>query len=253
MRILELGCGWGSLTLWMAEKYPAAKITAVSNSRSQRAHILEQAKNRGIDQNLTVVTCDMNDFDTDQQFDRVVSVEMFEHMRNYQQLLNRISRWLVPDGKLFVHIFCHRELVYKFQDEGSTDWMSRYFFSGGIMPNDELLSWFQDDVSLVKRWRWNGAHYQKTCEAWLANMDANREPIMKVLIETYGAQDAKRWFHRWRMFYLACSELFGFHGGNEWYVAHYLFENGGRDHTNLEMMDRSVVPENILSCDTVRI
>jgi cyclopropane-fatty-acyl-phospholipid synthase len=208
----------------MAEKYPNANITAVSNSSSQREFILRTADERGVAKNLQVITYDMNDFDTEQSFDRVVSIEMFEHMRNYETLLRRISSWLAEDGKLFVHIFCHKALTYKFQDEGSSDWMSRYFFSGGIMPSNELLSHFQNDLALAKQWSWNGVHYQKTAEAWLANMDSNRTEIMKVLTSTYD-QDANRWFNRWRMFYLACSELFGFDGGNEWFVGHYLFEN----------------------------
>ena len=224
MSVLELGCGWGSLTLWLAEKYPLAKITAVSNSRSQREFILNAAETKGIGRNLTVLTCDMNEFETEQQFDRVVSIEMFEHMRNYRLLLQKISNWLRPEGKLFVHIFCHREFTYEFQDEGDQDWMSRHFFSGGIMPSDDLLTRFQDDLLLAKRWRWSGCHYQKTCESWLANMDANREPIMQILASTYGPTEALRWFSRWRMFYLACSELFGFNSGHEWWVGHFQFE-----------------------------
>jgi cyclopropane-fatty-acyl-phospholipid synthase len=229
MKILELGCGWGSLSLWMAEKYPEAELTVVSNSGSQRQFIEAEARKRGIDRNLRVITCDVNDFSTDQKFDRVVSVEMFEHVRNHKLLMNRISNWLQPDGKLFVHIFCHREFTYKFQDEGKSDWMSRYFFSGGIMPGDDLLAQYQDDLQLESQWRWNGLEYQKTCEAWHDNMLTNRERIMPILEQTYGVADAVRWFHRWRMFYLACSELFGFNGGNEWYVSHYLFANQPRD------------------------
>ncbi len=231
-RILELGCGWGSLTLWLAEQYPNSQITAVSNSTSQREYIERKASELGIAGNLQILTCDMNDFDTNTQFDRVVSVEMFEHMRNYRMLLNRISSWLLPTGKLFVHIFCHRELAYEFQDKEASDWMSRYFFSGGIMPSDNLLSRFQDDMTLARRWRWNGCHYQKTCDAWLRNMDKNRQAIMGVFESTYGQVDSIRWFNRWRMFYMACSELFGFRGGNEWWVAHYLFENGTRPNSD---------------------
>lgn len=225
MSVLELGCGWGSLSLWMAEKYPNANVTAVSNSASQREFILNRAQELGIEKNLNVVTCDINDFATEQKFDRVVSIEMFEHVRNHRQLFRRISGWLTPGGKLFSHIFCHREFTYKFQDEGESDWMSRYFFSGGIMPGDDLLAQYQEDLTLVDQWKWNGQHYQKTCEAWLANMDNNRAEIMPILERTYGAKDAVRWFNRWRMFYLACSELFGYRGGEEWWVSHYLFSN----------------------------
>lgn len=224
MNILELGCGWGSLSLWMAEKYPTANLTVVSNSNSQREFIENAARERGVDANLEVVTCDINDLQLDKTFDRVVSVEMFEHVRNHKELMRRISGWLDPDGKLFVHIFCHRKFTYKFQNEQKSDWMSRYFFSGGVMPGDNLLAHYRDDLQLSKQWCWNGTHYQKTCEAWLRNMDQNRNQIMPVLIATYGEKDAVRWFNRWRMFYLACSELFGFSHGNEWWVSHYLFK-----------------------------
>jgi len=222
--ILELGCGWGSLTLWMAKQFPSARITAVSNSSSQREFILAQAQRDGVGGNLTVITADMNDFQPEETFDRVVSVEMFEHMRNHQLLMQRISSWLKPSGKLFVHIFCHRCFTYKFTDDSKADWMSRHFFSGGIMPGDDLLERYQRDLALTRRWRWSGQHYQKTCEAWLANMDRNRFDAMEVLKDTYGQADAFRWFNRWRVFHLACSELFGFNNGDEWWVGHYLFE-----------------------------
>ncbi|MFK7768478.1 MAG: cyclopropane-fatty-acyl-phospholipid synthase family protein [Mariniblastus sp.] len=224
MKVLELGCGWGSLSLWMAEQYPNCELTVVSNSNSQREFIEARSRELGIDKNLTVVTSDINDFDTDIKFDRAVSVEMFEHVRNHRLLMNRISNWLCPDGKLFVHIFCHRKFTYRFQDEGNDDWMSRYFFSGGVMPGDGLLPSYDDDLTCEKKWCWNGKHYQATCEAWLKNMDANRSEIMPILESTYGQSDAVRWFNRWRMFYLSCSELFGFSQGNEWWVSHYLFE-----------------------------
>ena len=221
--ILELGCGWGSLSLWMAEHYPNANITSVSNSASQREFILRRAKARGIEANLNVVTCDINNLQCEQKFDRVVSIEMFEHVRNHKELFRRIAGWLKDDGKLFAHIFCHREWTYKFQDQGSSDWMSRYFFSGGIMPGNELFLQYQDDLKLQTQWKWDGTHYQKTCEAWLQNMDQNRAKIMPLLEKTYGKDQAIRWFNRWRMFYLACSELFGFRKGQEWWVSHYLF------------------------------
>jgi len=222
--ILELGCGWGSLTLWMAKQFPNALITAVSNSSSQRDFILAEAKAQGVAKKLTVITADMNDFQPEGTFDRVVSVEMFEHMRNHQLLMHRISQWLKPTGKLFVHIFCHRCFTYKFTDDSQADWMSRNFFSGGIMPGDNLLDRYQRDLTLQQRWRWNGVHYQKTCEAWLAKLDENRAQAIELLTATYGEADAYRWFNRWRTFHIACSELFGFNGGNEWWVGHYLFE-----------------------------
>ncbi len=223
MEILELGCGWGSLTLWMAEKYPKSHITAVSNSASQREFILAAAKARQIDDNLEVITCDMNDFSTQEKMDRIVSVEMFEHMRNYRVLMKSIGSWLRPDGKLFVHLFCNRDFTYEFHDQSNEDWMSRYFFSGGVMPSDELLLRFQDDMSLETQWRWSGLHYQKTADAWIDQMDKNKPVLMTELTAEYGSESANRWFHRWRMFYLACSELFGYQNGNQWWVSHYLF------------------------------
>jgi cyclopropane-fatty-acyl-phospholipid synthase len=228
MQVLDLGCGWGSLGLWMASHYPACKVVSVSNSNSQREYIEAQAQQRGLD-NLTVITCDMNHFDTDQRFDRIVSVEMFEHMRNYRELYRRIGQWLKPGGKFFKHIFCHRSCVYEFVDQGPSDWMSRHFFSGGIMPSDDLPLRFQEDLQLVRQWRWNGAHYEKTANAWLENMDAAKERIMPILATTYGDQNAGKWFMRWRIFFMACAELFGHAGGTEWYVSHYLFERRGPD------------------------
>ena len=231
MRVLELGCGWGAVSLWIAEHYPNCQITAVSNSPSQREYILAKAEQHGLDRNLTVITSDMNDFDSGQRFDRAISLEMFEHMRNYRELLRRISNWLTPEGKLFIHIFCHREFAYEFVDRGETDWMSRYFFSGGIMPSDQLLFRFQEDLRVAKQWRWNGTHYQKTAEGWVANMDRNREKLLHVLSSTYGEQDALRWFHRWRLLFLAGAELFGYQQGQQWWVAHYLLEQQTAEHS----------------------
>ena len=221
--ILELGCGWGSLTLWMAEKYPNANITAVSNSATQRLHIEAVCRERGW-QHVKVVTCDVNTLELDaNQFDRVVSIEMFEHMRNYQTLLNRISKWMKLEAKLFVHIFCHRYVMYPFETDGDDNWMGKYFFTGGIMPSADTLLHFQQDMSIQQRWLVSGEHYEKTSNHWLANQDANREEIMQIMKSTYGEKDAKRWFNRWRMFWLSCAELFGLEDGNEWLVAHYLF------------------------------
>jgi cyclopropane-fatty-acyl-phospholipid synthase len=222
MHILELGCGWGSLTLWMAEHYPNSTITAVSNSASQREFILQRARERGLD-NVGVLTRDMNDFQTDQTFDRVVSVEMFEHMRNYRLLFERIRGWLRDDGQFFMHIFCHRSTPYEFVDRGPGDWMSRHFFSGGIMPSDDLPLRFQQHLELTAHWRWDGRHYEKTDNAWLANMDARRGAVMPSLVWTYGQDAAQRWWMRWRIFFMACAELFGYRDGQEWWVGHYLF------------------------------
>ena len=179
-------------------------------------------RQRGLD-NIEIITADMNDFNTEKQFDRVVSVEMFEHMRNYRELFKRIHGWLAAEGKFFMHIFVHRTVPYLFEDKDSSDWMSRYFFSGGMMPSDDLPMHFQEELKIEKRWRWNGCHYQKTSEAWLQNLDANRDTLWPVLENTYGHDFAKMWFMRWRMFFLAVAELFGYRDGNEWFVSHYLF------------------------------
>ncbi len=222
-RILELGCGWGSLTLWMAERYPGARITAVSNSRDQRAFILERAAARGL-QNVEVLTADMNDFAPPEPgaYDRVVSVEMFEHMRNHRELMRRVASWLAPGGKLFVHIFTHRELTYLFEAKDDSDWMSREFFSGGVMPSDALLLRHQEHLKLQDHWRVDGTHYAKTSEAWLANQDRHRSAILEVFRAAYGDAAEVR-FHRWRVFFLACAELWGYRGGSEWLVSHYRF------------------------------
>ena len=223
--ILELGCGWGSLTLWMAEHYPNAQITAVSNSASQRQHIEAQCRSKGFD-NVTVITCDANvlSFDSN-RFDRCVSIEMFEHMRNYRNLLASVSRWLKPEGKLFVHIFVHRYLMYPFEVEGDDNWMGRYFFTGGIMPSADTLLHFADDLSLQQRWLVPGRHYAQTANHWLENQDTHADEILGILQQTYGAEQAGVWAQRWRMFWMSCAELFAYDGGNEWMVAHYLFDN----------------------------
>ena len=221
--VLELGCGWGSLTLWMAKHYPASRITAVSNSRSQRAHIEGELARHGL-KNAQVVTCDMNDFDTASRYDRVVSVEMFEHLRNWQEAFRRVRRWLRSDGRFFMHVFAHRSTPYAFVARDDSDWMSRYFFSGGMMPSDDLALHFQDDLRLLRRWRWDGTHYERTANAWLANMDARRATVLPVLEITYGREQVTQWWMRWRIFFMSCAELFGYDRGQQWWVSHYLFE-----------------------------
>lgn len=221
--ILELGCGWGSLTLWMAEHYPQSRITAVSNSNSQREYILDRARLAGLT-NIEVVTADMNDFVPGKPFDHIVSVEMFEHMRNWATLFGRVHEWLRDGGKFFIHIFAHRSSPYFFEDEGPSDWMSRHFFSGGLMPSDDLPLRFQGRLKLMHKWRWDGRHYERTLNAWLANLDDRQDQIMPILADTYGAKDAAIWLQRWRIFFMACAELFGYEEGQQWWINHYLFE-----------------------------
>lgn len=221
--ILELGCGWGSLSLWLAEKYPNANIVGVSNSRSQKVYIDTQAKARGFT-NLEILTANMVHFDTDRQFDRVLSVEMFEHMKNYEKLLAKVSRWLKPEGKLFVHIFTHPTFAYHYEDKDGTDWLTRYFFTGGTMPSNDLLLYFQKDLGIINQWIVNGTHYEKTANAWAENMYRHRPAVEKILSATYGADQVKKWWVYWKVFFLACAELWGYKNGNEWMVSHYLFQ-----------------------------
>jgi cyclopropane-fatty-acyl-phospholipid synthase len=221
-RILDLGCGWGSLSLFIAERFPECSILSVSNSTSQGEYIRGKAAAGGLD-NVEVITADMNDFDTERQFDRIVSIEMFEHMRNYAVLFRRICRWLEPGGRFFMHIFTHRSTPYEYIDKGPGDWMTRHFFSGGIMPSADLPLRFAGDLAIDRQWTWNGKHYAKTCRAWLQLLDQRKEDVMPVLASTYGDDEADRWFMRWRMFFMACEELFRFRGGREWFVSHYLF------------------------------
>ena len=220
--VLELGCGWGSLSLFMAAKFPKSNFTVVSNSRTQKIYIDEQAQQRGIN-NLTVITININDFVLDKTFDRVVSVEMFEHMRNYQKLMHKVATLLKADGKLFVHIFTHKEYAYKFEVIDETDWMSKYFFTGGIMPSDDLLLYFNEHLSIAKHWHVSGTHYAKTSEAWLQNMDKHKTEIIPLFEQTYGKENAVKWWVYWRIFYLACAELWAYNKGEEWIVSHYLF------------------------------
>ena len=221
MNILELGCGWGSLTLWMAEHYPNASITAVSNSHTQRATIEKLAAERGLT-NVLVKTADINQFRPEQKFDRVVSVEMFEHVRNHVALLERVHQWLKPEGKLFIHVFCHRAYTYDYEDRGDSDWMARHFFSGGMMPSHHYFQSLAIPFVEKETWVVNGMHYARTCRDWLARLDANRELLLPLLSNGTNPAPPEVQLQRWRMFFMACEELFAYNEGTEWHVGHYL-------------------------------
>jgi cyclopropane-fatty-acyl-phospholipid synthase len=221
-KILELGCGWGAITLAMARRFPHNPIVAVSNSETQKAHIEARLQKEGLT-NVEILTCNVALLERPLgEYERVVSVEMFEHMRNYEELLKRISLWLTPTGLLFVHIFVHREKAYKYEVVDETDWMSKYFFSGGTMPSEHLLYYFQKDLKVLDHWRVNGTHYGKTSRAWLYRMDQRKSEIMKIFTEHYGRDQALQWWNYWRLFFLTCDEFFRFNRGKEWFVGHYL-------------------------------
>ena len=229
--ILELGCGWGSLSLFMARRFPNSSITVVSNSPQQKALIDDRAKAEGLE-NLAVITADMNEFDIDKSFDRVVSVEMFEHMSNYQQLMAKIYRWLNPGGKLFVHIFNHDYFAYPYEVRDESDWMALHFFSGGNMPSRELLLHFQGELNIKQIWHVDGTHYEKTSRDWLNLLDKNKKKVMPILEAVYGKGNETKWFNRWRIFFMSCEELFAWDNGREWYVSHYLFEKPSKEALN---------------------
>jgi cyclopropane-fatty-acyl-phospholipid synthase len=222
--ILELGCGWGSLSLWMARQFPNSPVTAVSNSTSQRLYIESEAAARGL-KNLRVITQDMNVFDPGRQFDRIVSVEMFEHMMNWRQLMTRVKSWLAPDGRFFIHIFTHRSGAYLFDRADGEDWIAQHFFTGGVMPSHHLIRQYADLFEVEKEWRWSGVHYQRTALDWLANFDSHSREIEGILRGVYG-DDTNLWMRRWRWFFLATAGLFGYADGSEWGVSHFRMKAG---------------------------
>ncbi len=222
MRILDLGCGWGSFTLWAAERFPSSKVLAVSNSSLQRTFIEKRAAERGLS-NVEAQTVDVNSFEGAGRFDRVVSIEMMEHVRNHPALFARIAGWLAPGGAAFAHIFCHRSHAYTYEARDASDWMAKHFFTGGMMPSESLFSHYQDDLVLREQWRVSGTHYEKTCNAWLRRLDERRNAVLPVLADGYGLE-AERWLHRWRLFFIACAELFAYREGEEWFVSHYRWD-----------------------------
>ncbi|RUL84637.1 SAM-dependent methyltransferase [Tautonia sociabilis] len=223
MDVLDLGCGWGSLSLWVAEHFPHCRVTALSNSTGQRRFIESRAAALGL-QNLRVITANIADDLGAETYDRIISVEMFEHMRNYETLLHRIASWLRPEGKLFVHMFCHCKMAYLFNTTGKNDWMARHFFTDGLMPSFDLLDHFDRDLVVRRRWQVNGQHYARTCEDWLKNLDINRDRLLVLFAQTTDCDTTPVMLQRWRIFFMACAELFGTNGGSEWFVGHYLLQ-----------------------------
>lgn len=221
MKILDVGGGWGSFTLFAATKYPGCSFTLVSNSRTQKIYVDGAAAKAGLS-NVAVITADMNTFTTTTLYDRAVSIECFEHMKNYKRLLKHVSTWLKPDGLFFCHVFCHKTLAYHFEDNGDEDWMTRYFFSGGTMPSLDLFLYFQEDLAVDSVSYVNGMHYSRSLEMWLEKHDACKKQLAPMFKDVYGAESQK-WFVYWRLFYLACSELFNYSKGEEWGLAHYTF------------------------------
>ena len=219
--VLDLGCGWGSFSLYVAERYPDINITSVSNSSDQIAYIKNEAHKKGLS-NIKAFRMDVNNLELNKKFDRIVSIEMFEHLRNYKLILNYLNHALKPDGKLFIHIFCHKKLTYLYEMKNNFDWMTKYFFQGGIMPSKDIFQYFEDELEIINQWDINGNHYSKTCKAWLNNHYKNKKKILDIFEKHY--DEPKIWFNRWRIFFLSCEAFFALNNGREYFVAHYLFK-----------------------------
>ncbi len=224
--VLDLGCGWGSFSLYVAEKYPNTNITSVSNSNDQITYIKNEAHKRGLS-NIKAFRMDVNNLDLNKQFDRIVSIEMFEHLRNYKLILNSLNNALKLDGRLFIHIFCHKKLTYFYEIKNNLDWMTKYFFQGGIMPSKDIFEYFEDDLEIINQWDISGNHYSKTCKAWLNNHYKNKKKILDIFHKHY--KNPKIWFHRWRIFFLSCEAFFALNNGEEYFVSHYLFKKRNKN------------------------
>ena len=223
--VLDLGCGWGSFSLYVAERYPNINITSVSNSSDQIAYIKNEAHKRDL-LNIKAFKMDVNNLELNKQFDRIVSIEMFEHLRNYKLILNSLNHALKPDGKLFIHIFCHKKLTYLYEMKNNLDWMTKYFFQGGIMPCKDIFQYFEDELEIINQWDINGNHYSKTCKAWLNNHYKNKKKILDIFEKHY--DEPKIWFNRWRIFFLSCEAFFALNNGKEYFVTHYLFKKSNQ-------------------------
>ena len=218
-KILDLGCGWGSFSLYAAAKFPNSTFVAVSNSNDQIEFINNTAAARSLE-NIKAIKQDMNNLSLDESFDRIISIEMFEHMRNYGALLKKLRNHLHNDGKMFVHIFTHRDHPYPYEVRGPSDWMSKYFFTSGLMPSHDIFSYFEEDLVVEQSWKINGSHYARTCNLWLENHYKNKKTILDIFTGHY--PNPRQWFVRWQLFFLACEKLFAYNEGKEWFVSHYL-------------------------------
>ena len=227
--VLDLGCGWGSFSLYVAKKFPNVNITSISNSSDQISYIKNEAQKRGL-LNIEAIRMDVNNLKLDNQFDRIISIEMFEHLRNYKLILNSLNELLKPDGRLFIHIFCHKKLTYFYELKNNLDWMTKYFFKGGIMPSMDIFKYFEDEVIIINQWNINGNNYSKTCKAWLDNHYKNKRKILDIFKKHY--DKPKIWYNRWRIFFLSCQAFFALNKGNEYFVSQFLLRKSDKKVTS---------------------